>query len=733
MRYLNCHLKPASCTNWLSGYGLFVCRYFLWKPGRGLQKSFRGLLQALLHQLLYSHQWLIETVVSEERWLTACATESELQWSMLEMKTTIETCLQRIATTRKILVLADGLDELDGTDDDCHDMLDFLHKLPRLGSVKLCLSSRPWNIFADSFDGLPQLQLHLFTRVDIEKYVSQSLSHSIRLQSSYLHNSGQGERLIQMIVDKANGVFLWVRLVVQELMRGFRDGETIRTLERKVGSMPADLDGFFKRIISSIDPAYRAEASAMLQTALFCRESTPVNWPCYPLQLTFLEVGDPDFAMRPSCDFTELDVDDLEALEYRIALGKRRLNSRCMGLLELITDESCPEELSREVEVLYRRFNCVFYTQVGFLHRSLMDFLLTDDAQRILQQCTNGPFQAHRFLCSAMIAGVRAIHAIWTAHSPWDRSHGKEIVDFVASSLLEKTDDVLVAIRCSKELEPPTVNIIMGRLEPTLELLYHLSKSEFLRPSPFSWFRGFDRVEDLLVAVAIAYNLTGFVAEHLTRDKVKGISGPSLLERALKPQSLRFPDPEMVRIVLQAGVDPNNPRSIWWKFLHDVCYLRLKMELGREYLPPVAEITEIMIECKVHISCPADMLPEFDGLVKGDPETGVLLLRDVVEALDFTERDRQRLLAALSEGGQAGAGKPGQAGDDDNDSGVDKGEGEGEGEDTQSKPPGASSARPRTIAAPEQLMPRKRKTDDRPHCGKEPKRMNYFNVVLRHE
>ncbi|EXJ58764.1 hypothetical protein A1O7_06194 [Cladophialophora yegresii CBS 114405] len=624
MRYLDDHLKPASCTNWLSGYGLFICRYFLWNPGRGLQRSFQGLLQALLHQLLWNHQWLIETIVSEERWLTACATEPELQWSTPELKTTIVACLQRIATTRKILILADGLDELDGTDDDRHDMLDFLHRLPQLGSIKVCLSSRPWNIFADSFYGLPQIQLHLFTRMDIEKYVRQSLSHSMRHQSSYLHNSGQGERLIQMIVDKANGVFLWVRLVVQELMRGFRDGETIRTLERKVVSMPADLDGFFKRIISSIDPAYRSEASAFLQTALFCRQNSDVEWPRGLLELTFLEVGDPDFAMRPSWDLTELNLDDLDALEYRIDLGKRRLNSRCMGLLDLTTDREISWAMREEGE-LGPRFMNVFCAKVDFLHRSLMDYLLTDDAQGVLQQCTDGPFQARRFLCSALIARVRAIHATCAGppsrHSDYSTSIRSQDTRFLA----DQTDLVLRAIGCSKDLEPPTMNIIMRQLEPTLELLHHCSSSDshFLLREMKRLVDSLDTSVDRSISIAIGYNLTGFVVEHLTRDKVKGISGQALLESALKPPFPRGPNPEMVRIVLQAGVDPNYPRSICWEYLRDVCLSSLKLfpsdAVASSY---VVDIIGIMIENKVDISCPADMLSKLNRIVKGDPKTG---------------------------------------------------------------------------------------------------------------
>jgi hypothetical protein len=658
LQYLDHNLNLLCCTNWFSGYDLFVCRYFFWAPGRTLQKSFQGLLQALLYQLLSSHQWLIETVVSEERWLTACTTESELQWSVPELKMAIEACVQRVSTTRKILILVDGLDELDGTDDDRHDMLDYLGRLPHLGPLKLCLSSRPWNIFADYFQGLPQLQLQLFTRVDIEKYVRKSLSHSMRLQSSYLRNSGAGEKLVQTIVDKASGVFLWVRLVVQECVRGFRDGETIRTLERKVDSMPADLDGFFKRIISSIEPAYRSEASAFIQTALFCQQNPDVEWPRGLLELTFLEADDADFAMRPSYNFTELDLGDLDALEYRIDLGKRRLNSRCMGLLEW-ADSRLPLMfgLGNRTDSS-KRLQTLLSTEVNFLHRSLVDFLLTTDAQSILRQCTNGPFPAQRFLRSAMLTKVCAVCAICPTPS---RQHLNDEVDmFPIKYLYNRTDALVSAMAYSMDLDVPTVNIIMTRLKPILELLHHARRSLQELTRLQDMLDRLDSADDLCIGMGIGYNLTDYVAENLTTDMTKGNRGQSFLEIALG-----WLHPEMVRAVLQAGVDPNYPKSIWWEWL--------RMLLKYETLPisiSFAEVLEIMIRDSVDISCPPYLLPQ---IAKHGFKPGPILLTDVLEALKLPEPDRQRLLTALREREQAKAGELEEAGN----SAVGEGEGVG--------------------------------------------------------
>ena len=630
MQYLNQNLMESCCTRWLSGHDLFVCRFFLWNPGRGFQKSFQGLLQALSYQLLFAHHWLIEAVVSAEKWSIACAGGSELNWSIPELKKVIEACLNRISTTRKILLLIDGLDELEGTDDDRHNMLDFLQKLTDCESVKLCVSSRPWNIFSDFFHELPQLQLQLFTKLDIDKYVRHSLSYSMHLQSSYLHNSGEGENLIEAIVDKSSGVFLWVHLVVRELLRGFRDGETIRTLRRKVGSMPADLNGFFKRIIDSIDPPYRREGSAFLQTALFSLQNHDVEWPRGLLEFTFLEAEDPDFIARPRYDFTELDLIDLDALQYRIDLGKRRLNSRCMGLLEWVNSSVLAKFTTIPSD---ERLAQLLSTDVDFLHRSLIDFLLTADAQNILQTCTDGPFDARGFLCSAMLTKIFAL----SARCREQRDQDEDQDDHMVWLLCQEIDRLLRALACSRYLDFVTLNVIMNRLEPAFELLRHATKSLYWItmgvPTIVKLLNLVRFTENKSTIIAIEYNIIEFVKGRVTKSMMDK-EGARFLKHALHPFVLADPDPELVNYILEAGADG---ASVWTNFID---------ELPRKFSQtPVSSakvhIMELMI--KHHANTP---LKQFARRL-GDR------LLDELKNLNITEAELERLRCLIRNADEA--------------------------------------------------------------------------------
>lgn len=58
------------------------------------------------------------------------------------------------------------------------------------------------------------------------------------------------------IVDKAHGVFLWVRLVILDLLQGLRNEEGIGDLRRKLKALPAVPEEYFSHMMSTLDKFY---------------------------------------------------------------------------------------------------------------------------------------------------------------------------------------------------------------------------------------------------------------------------------------------------------------------------------------------------------------------------------------------------------------------------------------------------------------------------------------------
>lgn len=637
LRYLEWNLNDSShgprksiCRHWLAGQDLFVCKFFLWNPGYRLQKSLCGLLRSILHQCFSAHLWSIEIVVSEEKWSMARSLdpgESGIEWSLTQLKQAVENCLDRLCMARKVFLLLDGLDELDGTDEERGDLLTFLHRLSRIKNLKLCASSRPWNIFSDFFCEFPKFQIQDFTRSDIGMFVRNKLSSDIRQQSRYLRSGGGVKDLIEAIIDKASGVFLWVRLVVQELLRGFRDGETIRTLREKVDSMPPDLDGFFRRMINSIDPPYRQEGSAFLQTALFSLRNPREDCPRGLLEFTFLEYKDPEFVAKPGYHFNDLDFNDLDAFEYRIDLGKRRLNSRCMGLLEPVEGSENFSAYGSNGE----RTHQLLSTDVSFLHRSLMEFLYKPDSQILLEQLTNGPFQAHTFLCSASLAKVVAVV----------ESLSKEEEKFSSSwyfwrRILSSTmHEFLKFLALSEACSPMVMEVTMAKLKPAFEIhLDQFNERKDYSRTKFGLLSRFRDSKILPVRIAVSYGIVYYVKKHLAENQVEEDDLRDLLIQSLDYTLVTDLGlhPALISLLLEAGADPNakgaRTFSIWNEYL---CQLQAPFN---QPAPNEVDVIEMMVKHGAeihHIKTPMGRSRE------------TFTLRHFLKDMKLEEADRDRL------------------------------------------------------------------------------------------
>lgn len=106
----------------------------------------------------------------------------------------------------QILFFIDGLDEFDGKH------IDFCESLLSMAgspSLKLCVSSRPWNIFEESFgkDERRKIYIHELTRRDITEYVHDWLHRHPRWRGMG-SETARAHALVSAITEKAQGVFL---------------------------------------------------------------------------------------------------------------------------------------------------------------------------------------------------------------------------------------------------------------------------------------------------------------------------------------------------------------------------------------------------------------------------------------------------------------------------------------------------------------------------------------------
>jgi hypothetical protein len=157
------------------------------------------------------------------------------------------------------------------------------------------------------------------------------------------------------VTTKAHGVFIWVRIVVDELVKGIRDGTAISLLEENVSKMPEELGDLYQHTLQRIDADYTQEAHIMLQIALCSLSPLPIE--VFIKCVSFSSWGKVH-----------------EASEDEVA---RQLMSRSGGLLELVATELAHDsDSSHEVLDVEDETDSPGTTfAVQFIHQTVKDFV----------------------------------------------------------------------------------------------------------------------------------------------------------------------------------------------------------------------------------------------------------------------------------------------------------------------------------------------------------------------
>ncbi|KAJ5263193.1 hypothetical protein N7478_010798 [Penicillium angulare] len=221
-----------------------IISHFLWKPGTDEQQSLRGLLCSLLHQVLANErpiaiQLLAKTpTLSHKRFVT--------DWDIHDLTELLFRVLDSSSCAN--LVLLDGLDELSEPHGGVNKLFHLLNRFVAADRVKLCVSSRPEPRFGIKFASNPSIRMQDLTRSDIRKYTADFLKDLQLSPEDELY-----EKIQQQIGDKAEGVFIWVYLVLRNVKSGIEDyAESWDDIYHRIVKLPPDLMALYKDMWSRL-------------------------------------------------------------------------------------------------------------------------------------------------------------------------------------------------------------------------------------------------------------------------------------------------------------------------------------------------------------------------------------------------------------------------------------------------------------------------------------------------
>ncbi|KAF2686682.1 hypothetical protein K458DRAFT_386644 [Lentithecium fluviatile CBS 122367] len=359
VKYLFEHPKTrGNLKIWASGKKVIMASHFFWIAGTKMQKSQEGLLSSLLDTIFTQIPALIPAV-APWRWQKAkTQTLDREPWTRKELIQALGLLRKQRQIPVRFCFFVDGLDEYDGDHDEIVRVLQDLITSP---DIKVCASSRPWNVFEKTLGkrNSGQLCLEDLTREDIRLYVHETLAMDPRfLDLDDEHEAISKQQITEAIVDLAHGVFLWVILVVRDLLRGLSNDDTVSVLQKRLYSLPSTLEGYFQLMLDRIDAVYREQTAQILFLVLEAERPLPL------MMLAFLDKFQTGYAIE-----SPIQAKNQWELYNLCNKTRTRVKARCCDLLEVAQPGS----------------NFFVDPQVVLLHRTVRDFLLTAHAQKQLR------------------------------------------------------------------------------------------------------------------------------------------------------------------------------------------------------------------------------------------------------------------------------------------------------------------------------------------------------------
>ncbi|EPE34009.1 hypothetical protein GLAREA_07022 [Glarea lozoyensis ATCC 20868] len=504
MKHLSLHHKTMeNLAEWTRSQKPIVAGFFFWNSGTAMQMSEMGLFQSLLHQAVKGNEELIPGIFPE-RWRHHELFGTDLRpWSLDELSKAFEIMVSD--SSRKFFLFVDGLDEFSGNEGKLAKLI--IDIVSSRNNIKMCVASRPWLAFEDAFYMRPSLRLEDLTSLDIQNFVAGNLGGHRLFSNLQKARPREAKNLILEITEKACGVFLWL----------------------------------FEKIIGSVSPPYLAQACMIFQ----CLRVTD-----QPLSLFDLSLAQETFDDAMAAEVKPMDSTDIQ---FRAETTRRRLNSRCRGLIEAPDYE----EVGPNAKIQY-------------LHRTVKDFLAPRRDWEINAISEHPSFHPDLALCSGYLLHLKVL------------SRNKSLFFDKFWKLFD-----LCLIRFEsfrKDAVKGQNNIIDRHLESHLHLVEELQRigdETFgsVRPDGRKWLDFFvaqsrdiglfnhSRIKhwhqspethpmpNLFPKYAIKYELVSFFQSRLKAgwESDLKIYGPSLLHKAVVTEDVHFAE-----LLLQNGVDPNS-------------------------------------------------------------------------------------------------------------------------------------------------------------------------------
>lgn len=500
-----------------------VADYFYSSRSAEKSRSPKWMLQALLYQILTQNPKLYEHF--RKSFHVVRSTNQLWDYTNLKM-TFLSLCRhinhQRVFVTPRFYIVIDAFDESENHEN--IDRTDFLDVIASLCSadytnsrpacvLKVLLVSRPASDIESRLRAFKSIEIHEQTKLDIEEIVTsglESIVHSLQGPSkrgneaqnsggysddedSY-QSSGLKELeatnitdllfLVEYLLEHANGIILWVVLIMRELRGLFLGGFwTLGDIRDMVSSLPKDLEQCYEEMIRRIMKGAERDK----ETRQYGREHCVAK--------TQMMLSWATFAYRPLTIREFRDVIAMGDIQTRdLSLNNVNVDPASISSASLLSEHRLHNEKQVHSAVLY--FCGGFLESVGspryshtqshqhysktdvlqLLHRSAKDFLIWNHRA--------APFQLHAEPSASVISmlAIKYMQLSLPAHNlpidpeNWDAEDYRRFVDHLKG--LPLLEYILFAL--PKHLR-------MSESQALKDNIAHYLSTLQIQPRSYSW------------------------------------------------------------------------------------------------------------------------------------------------------------------------------------------------------------------------------------------------------
>jgi hypothetical protein len=311
-----------------------VATFFFDARGSADQKSMLGLLKTLLFQLLpmcaktrnyFTNLYKLEVCRVDE--------DAAEHWNVRDLRDV----LLRFCSVQRdtpIYIFIDAVDECEDIENkvtNARSFADFLQDLADTSydsdsNVNICVSSRRHPTVKIRY--CAEILVDVKNRGDIELYVSGQLQQ-------YGFAPSEMHKVKDSLTSKAEGVFLWARLVLSSITQSFDAGLNmdVPSVLRYLHKVPETLYKMFDRILERLSFPERLKALRLFQWAVLAQRPLSANEWVHILAF----VDEPDLHSIKKWREGKYGVRDMEQLA-------KRLRNMTGGLLEVVLQEVSQED-----------------------------------------------------------------------------------------------------------------------------------------------------------------------------------------------------------------------------------------------------------------------------------------------------------------------------------------------------------------------------------------------------